>query len=95
MAWWIPFACGRGLYEDVISPQSPDSARCSTSEAPGKAGIAMSFAHGQGNAGPCNEHFGYDHQGSYGDAYGRSLYATMYAIVKIAQKARWHKKESA
>ncbi|WP_063553012.1 hypothetical protein [Burkholderia territorii] len=64
-------------------------------EAPSKAGIAMSFAHGQGNPGQCNEHFGYDHQGSYGDAYGRSLYATMYAIVKIAQEAHWHKKESA
>ncbi|KVL47639.1 hypothetical protein [Burkholderia territorii] len=63
-------------------------------EAPGKAGIAMSFAHGQGNAGQCNEHFGYDHQGSYGDKYDRSLYATMYAIVKIAKGANWHKKES-
>ncbi|PCE33767.1 lipase family alpha/beta hydrolase [Burkholderia ubonensis] len=63
--------------------------------APGKAGIAMSFVHGQGNPGQRNEHFGYDHQGSYGDEHGRSLYATMYAIVKIAQQARWHKKESA
>ena len=41
-----------------------------------------------------NEHFGYDHQGSYGDEHGRPLYATMYAIVKIAQQAHWHKKES-
>lgn len=63
-------------------------------EAPGKAGIAMSFAHGQGHPGKSNEHFGYDHQGSYGDEHGRSLYATMYAIVKIAQQANWHKKES-
>ncbi len=47
-----------------------------------------------GNPGECNEHFGYDHQGSYGDKYQRSLYATMYAIVKIAQQAQWHKKES-
>jgi hypothetical protein len=52
----------------------------------------MSFAHGQGNPGQCNEHFGYDHQGSYGDKHGRSL--TMYAIIKIAQQARWHEKES-
>lgn len=64
-------------------------------EAPGKAGIAMSFSHGQSNPGKSNQHFGYDHQGSYGDEYGRPLYATMYAIVKIAQQARWHKKESA
>nr|WP_057924165.1 hypothetical protein [Burkholderia ambifaria] len=64
-------------------------------EAPGKTGIAMSFAHGHGNPGRCNAHFGYDHQGSYGDEHGRSLYATMYAIIKIAQQARWHKKESA
>jgi hypothetical protein len=63
--------------------------------APGEAGIAGSFAHGQGNPGQENEHFGYDHQGSYGDKYQRSLFATMYAIVKIAQQAQWHKKESA
>lgn len=63
-------------------------------EAPDEAGIAMSFSHGQGHPGKSNEHFGYDHQGSYGDEHGRSLYATMYAIVKIAQQARWHKKES-
>lgn len=61
-------------------------------EAPGKAGIALSFAHGHGNPGQCNEHFSYDHQGSYGDKHGRSLYASMYAIIKIAQQAQWHKK---
>jgi hypothetical protein len=61
--------------------------------APGKAGIAMSFAHGQGNPGQRNAAFCYDHQDSYGDE--RSLYATMFAIIKIAQQARWHKKESA
>ncbi|MGN5479809.1 hypothetical protein ACTMU2_32010 [Cupriavidus basilensis] len=61
--------------------------------APGKAGIAMSFAHGQGNAGLHNAAFGYDHQGSYGDE--RALYATMFAIIKIARQANWHKKESA
>ncbi|WP_126283670.1 hypothetical protein [Burkholderia stagnalis] len=42
--------------------------------------------HGRGNPGQCNENFGYDHQGRYGDEYGRSLHATMYAIVKIAQE---------
>lgn len=64
-------------------------------EAPAKAGIdkgvVMSFAHGQGKPGPCNAHFGYDHQESYGDTPQRSLFATMYAIVKIAQQAQWHK----
>lgn len=61
-------------------------------EAPGKAGIAMSFAHGQGSPGQSNEYFCYDHQGSYGDTHRRSLFATMYAVVKIAQQATWHKK---
>lgn len=61
-------------------------------EAPGKAGITLSFAHGHGNPGKCNEHFSYDHQGSYGDKHKRSLYASMYAIIKIAQQAQWHKK---
>lgn len=61
-------------------------------EAPGKAGIAMSFAHGQGSPGPSNEYFCYDHQGSYGDAHRRSLFATMYAIIKMARLANWHKK---
>lgn len=64
-------------------------------EAPAKAGIdkgvVMTFAHGQGKPGPCNAHFGYDHQESYGDEQQRSLFATMYAIVKIAQQAQWHK----
>ncbi|MEN7531093.1 hypothetical protein [Cupriavidus sp. DL-D2] len=63
-------------------------------EAPGKAGIAMSFAHGQGNPGQSNEYFCYDHQGSFGDVHRRSLFATMYAVIKIAQQAHWHKKES-
>lgn len=62
--------------------------------APGYAGIAGIFAHGQGNPGNQNEHFGYDHQGSYSDKYQRSLYATMYAVIKIASQAKWHKKES-
>lgn len=63
-------------------------------EAPAKAGsengVLMSFAHGHGNAGKCNAHFSYDHQGSYGDKHRRSLFATMYAIIKIAQQAQWH-----
>lgn len=54
----------------------------------------MSFAHGQGNPGQSNEYFCYDHQGSFGDVHRRSLFATMYAVIKIAQQAHWHKKES-
>lgn len=61
--------------------------------APGKAGVALSFAHGHGSPGRHNQHFGYDHQESYGDEHQRSLYATMYAVVKIAQRAAWHKKK--
>lgn len=64
-----------------------------SAEAPGKAGIAMSFAHGQSSPGQSNKYFGYDHQGSYGDGHRRSLFATMYAVIKIAQQAHWHKKE--
>lgn len=58
-----------------------------------KAAIAMSFAHGHDGTGPQNRRFGYDHQGSYGDK--RSLFATMYAILKIAQQAQWHKRSDA
>lgn len=60
-------------------------------EAPRKAGIEMCFAHGHGNPGMANEHFCYDHQGSYGDEYKRSFFATMYAIIKIAQQADWYR----
>ncbi|WP_439686634.1 Alpha/beta hydrolase [Cupriavidus oxalaticus] len=63
--------------------------------APGKAGVVLSFAHGQGNPGKRNSEFCYDHQRSYGDKHARSLYATMFAIIKIAKQAQWHKKESA
>ncbi|WP_018311740.1 hypothetical protein [Cupriavidus sp. UYPR2.512] len=63
--------------------------------APGRKGISMNFAHGQGNPGLRNSEFGYDHQGSYGDECQRSLYATMFAIIKIAQHAKWHKKGEA
>lgn len=61
-------------------------------EAPGKAGVAMSFIHGQGNPGKHNEPFCYDHQGSYTDKHKRSLYASMYGIIKVARQAQWHKK---
>ncbi|WP_238587465.1 GPI inositol-deacylase [Cupriavidus sp. IDO] len=62
--------------------------------APGNSGIELSFAHGHDGAGKEDKHFCYDHQGSYGDMHKRTLYATMYAIVKIAQRAQWHKRES-
>jgi hypothetical protein len=40
-----------------------------------------------------NEKFGYEHQNSYNDE--RALYATLYAIVKIAYNARWHEGKEA
>jgi hypothetical protein len=58
----------------------------------GKTGVAMVFAHGQGCPGSHNDEFGYDHQEACND--DRALYATLYAIIKIAQNAQWHKKES-
>ena len=60
----------------------------------GKSGVDMVFAHGQSHSGSHNTEFGYDHQDAYNDP--RALYATLYAIVKIAQNAHWHegKKES-
>jgi hypothetical protein len=62
--------------------------------APEKTGIAMIFAHGQGHRGAHNKHFGYDHQGSYGDEHQRSLFATMFAIIKMSKEAQWHRRES-
>ena len=55
--------------------------------APYLAGVAGSFAHGQGQPGVSNEAFGYDHQDSYNDL--RARYSTVYGIVKIAQLANW------
>lgn len=63
--------------------------------APAKtADVALCFAHGHGNPGQQNAHFGYDHQNSYVEEHRRSLYATMYAIIKFAQQANWHTKVS-
>jgi len=58
--------------------------------APGKTGVAGSFAHGQGQPGTHNEKFGYEHQDSYNDE--RAVFATLYGIIKIAQKADWRPK---
>lgn len=82
---------GNGTRLTIGEPNCPGDGTVPvySGEAPNQAGIAMSFGHGHGNPGKHNEKFGYDHQGSYGDH--RSLYASMYAIVKIAQKAQWHK----
>lgn len=57
-----------------------------------KAGVAMVFGHGQSHTGNHNAEFGYDHQESYNDP--RALYATLYAIIKIAQNAHWHERNS-
>lgn len=59
----------------------------------GKPGVELIFGHGQSHPGRHNAEFGYDHQKAYHDS--RALYATLYAIVKIARNATWHKKESA
>lgn len=59
----------------------------------GKSGVALVFAHGQSHSGSHNEEFGYDHQNSYND--DRTLYATLYAIIKIARNAQWHKRVGA
>lgn len=82
---------GNGKRLEIAKPDCPGDGTVPvySGEAPGQAGIAMSFAHGHGNPGRHNTRFCYDHQGSYGD--DRALYATMYAIIKIAQKAQWHK----
>jgi len=57
-----------------------------------KSGVEMVFSHGhQGRSCEHNQKFGYDHQDAYNDE--RALYATLYAIVKIAQSAQWHKKK--
>lgn len=82
---------GNGKHLEIALPDCPGDGTVPvySGEAPGQAGIAMSFAHGHGNPGQHNARFCYDHQGSYGD--DRALYATMYAIIKIARKAQWHK----
>jgi hypothetical protein len=84
-----------GLWMTIGEPVCPGDGTVPSysGAAPGKSGIAMSFAHGQGNPGFRNSDFCYDHQGSYSDKSQRSLYATMFAILKIAQGAKWHKKE--
>ncbi|HEX6735426.1 MAG TPA: hypothetical protein VF096_11495 [Azonexus sp.] len=56
------------------------------------AGVEMIFSHGQSHPGAHNVEFGYDHQEAYNDP--RAVYATLYAIVKIAQNAKWHTKDS-
>lgn len=85
----------KGLLLTLAPPDEPGDGTVpmQSGAAPAKAHIEMSFSHGQDCPGARNTIFGYDHQSSYADK--RSLYATMYAIVKIAQQAQWHKKESA
>lgn len=79
----------------VSKPDCPGDGTvpCYSGAAPaGKPGVEMVFAHGHGNPGKHNEKFCYDHQNSYVDEHKRSLYASMYGIIKIAQQAQWHKK---
>jgi hypothetical protein len=52
--------------------------------------VRGAFEHGNyGPPGRYNQLDGYEHASSYRDAGGRTLFATLYAIVKIAQDAHW------
>jgi hypothetical protein len=85
-----------GTRLSIAGPDSPGDGTVpwQAGSAPGsKPGVELIFGHGQSHPGRHNTEFGYDHQGNYNDP--RALYATLYAIVKIAQNANWHKKESA
>ena len=83
----IQFADGRKL--EIAPPDTPGDGTVpeSSGAAPGQAGALASFVHGQGHAGSHNDEFGYDHQDSYNDK--RTVFATLYSIVKIAQLADW------
>lgn len=80
----------------IADPDCPGDGTvpCYSGEAPGgKAGVASFFRHGQSDNQDAprqeyNHDFGYDHQDSYND--DRAVFATLYGIVKIAQKADWH-----
>lgn len=86
-----------GISLTIADPDCPGDGTVPvySGEAPGKANVAACFAHGHGNPGIWNAHFCYDHQGSYNDEHERSLFATMYAIIKIARQAQWHEKKPA
>lgn len=80
-----------GLWMQIAAPQSPGDGTVpvESGAAPaGKPGVVMSFAHGHENPGHHNAKFCYDHQDSYNDE--RALFATLYAIIKIAQRADWY-----
>lgn len=80
-----------GIWMRIAPPQSPGDGTVplESAAAPiGCPGVVMSFAHGHKNPGTRNAMFGYDHQDSYNDE--RALFATLYAIIKIAQQADWY-----
>jgi len=80
-----------GVWMHIVGPKSPGDGTVpvESGAAPeGKPGVVMSFAHGHDGPGEQNQKLGYDHQNSYNDE--RALYATLYAIVKIAQNAHWY-----
>jgi hypothetical protein len=82
---------GDGVWMHIADPASPGDGTVpveSGAALAGKPGVVMSFAHGHDGPGERNQKFGYDHQNSYKDE--RALYATLYAIVKIAQNAHWY-----
>lgn len=80
-----------GVWLRIADPSSPGDGTVpiESGAAPkNKVGVALTFAHGHGHPGSKNHAFGYDHQDSYKDE--RALYASLYAIIKIAQDARWY-----
>lgn len=80
-----------GIWMRIAGPRSPGDGTVpiESAAAPvGQPGVVMSFAHGHGGFGTRNAKFGYDHQDSYNDE--RALFATLYAIIKIAQHADWY-----
>ncbi|MDR2924799.1 MAG: hypothetical protein LBU76_02420, partial [Azoarcus sp.] len=86
-----------GVRLSIAGPDAPGDGTvpAQSGAAPdGQPGVEMVFAHGQGHPGRHNLEFGYDHQDACNDE--RALYATLYAIVKIAQRADWYeaKKET-
>jgi len=75
----------------IADPESPGDGTVPIESAAAPAGrpsVVMSFSHGHGRPGKWNRKFGYDHQDSYKDE--RALYASLYAIIKIAQDADWY-----
>lgn len=80
-----------GLWMRIAAPDSPGDGTVPVESGAAPAdrpAVVLCFSHGHGNPGKKNHAFGYDHQDSYKDE--RALYASLYAIIKIAQDAQWY-----